>query len=85
MTKNLDQKEQELEETLRVMWDEAKEEALAFVATLSRLHRAEKNSDEYDAEWGELATILSILKLKITDASKLMEKLEALEARKVKS
>lgn len=85
MTKNLDQKQQDLEETLGAMWDEVTEQALAFVATLSRLHRAEKNSDEYDEQWGELATILFVLKLKAVDACKLMEKLETIEDRKAKS
>lgn len=83
--KSLDQKRAELKEALEVVWDEITEEALAFVAALSRLRRAEQDSAEYDKYWGELSAILFQLKLKAVDADKLMEKVEALEELAVKA
>ena len=82
--KNAEHKRFELEAALEATWDEITEQALAFVATLSRLRRAEKNSADYDQQWGELAATLLQLKLKAADADKLMEKVEALESQAVK-
>jgi len=83
--RDIEQKRQELEETLEVLWDEITEETLQFAATLSRLRRAGKDSAEYDRLWGELSAILFELKMKASDANKLMEKIETLEGLEVKA
>jgi hypothetical protein len=67
------------------LWDEITEEALAFVAALAHLRRAEKDSAEYDKHWGQLAASLFELKLKSVNADKLMEKVETLEADEVRA
>lgn len=83
--RDIEQRRHELEEALEVLWDEITEATLQFVATLSRLRRAEKDSAEYDRLWGELSAILFQLKMKASDADKLMEKVEALEGLAVKA
>lgn len=73
-------KRQELEEALDVLWDEIIEETQEFLAALTRLHKAERDSDTYDEQWGRIAAALFALKLKAEAAYKLMEKVEKLEA-----
>lgn len=83
--RDIEQRRRELEETLEVLWDEITEATLQFVATLSRMRRVKKDSAEYDKLWGKLSAILFELKMKASDADKLMERLETLEELEVKA
>ena len=73
-------KRQELEEALHVLWDEIIGETQEFLAALTRLHKAERDSEAYDEQWGRIAAALYTLKLKAEEAYRLMERVEKLEA-----
>lgn len=73
-------KKQAWEETLNVLWDEVIEETQEFLAALTRLRKAERDSEAYDEQWGRIAAALFALKLKAADAYQLMEKVEELQA-----